>query len=162
MDNLCALIDESLLIFPTVPPTSESSDSNALKAENAAISVASALCLLSYSNTPSYDFMNQERYHWLRESQLLESVWPLKTSEADARTVLIGWSNRLDTVFVAFRGSVTVEDWITNLRFTTIFEEGTGWVVQEGYSQRITTLPMPLLQHLVRNYRTVLCGHSLG
>jgi hypothetical protein len=155
-------IDESLLIFPTAPSASASFDSNALNAENAAISVASALCLLSYSNAPSYEYMNQEQYRWLRESQLLENVWSLKTSEADAKTILIGWSNVLDAVFVAFRGSVTVEDWITNFRFTMVFERNTGWAVQEGYSQRVTTLPIPLLQHLVGNYRTVLCGHSLG
>jgi hypothetical protein len=155
-------IDESLLIFPTAPSASESFDSNALNAESAAISVASALSLLCYSSAPSYEFMNQEQYRWLRESKLLECVWPLKTSEGDSRTILIGWSNRLDAVFVAFRGSVTVEDWITNLRFTTVFEQDTGWAVQEGYSQRVTSLPIPLLQHLVGNYRTVLCGHSLG
>src|SRR5271154_2929076 len=143
----------------------DSDATNITPGERATIHVAAALSMLSYVDDPVDEFArNAPQYQNLRDSALLTDVWAVKPalSSTDERSMLFGWSQSLNTVFIAFRGSVDVKDWLTNVDVQAVLDDSEEWAMHNGFSTRADKLPINLFWTIVKRHRTVLCGYSLG
>jgi predicted lipase len=124
------------------------------------ITVAASVSLLAYNPTPQEALLHDNEFQHLREAQLVDKVWQIDQFDG---SVIAAWSPRLETVFIAFRGSVTAQDWLsTNLRVRVTLDDANGWAVHEGFSAAAAKLPSALIELFIKSHRTVLCGHSLG
>lgn len=121
---------------------------------------AAAASLLSYSEHPARDLAHSPTFAEVYRLQLLSSVWVIDHPDS---TVLVAWSPHLATAFIAFRGSVSVSDWLdTNLRLSPALDSAYNWAAHEGFYARASKLPVQFIESIIRKHRTVLCGHSLG
>ena len=82
--------------------------------------------------------------------------------EHAGQTILAGWAPALRIVFIAFRGSIDVNDWLVDVDVGPAVELAEGWVLHHGFSTRAAKLPSFVLSGIIMKHRTVLCGHSLG
>lgn len=128
--------------------------------EAQSIAIASFLSLLAYSKDPTTELHRSQAQSNSASASAITKVWPLLGSNGN---VLVAWSAILDTCFVAFRGTATVNDWHqTNLRTQSSFDESNNWVIHKGFQTRAASLPIDVISLLIGSHRTVLCGHSLG
>jgi hypothetical protein len=74
---------------------------------------------------------------------------------------LLGWSTRLQTLFIGFRGTQVLADMLTNVNALQTVDEKLGSSFHAGYQERAVAYT-GLIEFLARRYKLVVCGHSLG
>lgn len=98
------------------------------------IATASTLSSLVYSDNPIGDLQQRNLRHFITK------LWPLAGRNGE---MLIAWSAPLDTCFVVFRGTATLNDWTdTNLR--------TAKITMKPTTGEYTKDSMPGLREVVR------------
>lgn len=66
-------------------------------------------------------------------------------------------------LLVAFRGTATLSDWLTDRRAKPLFSDALPGRVHDGFSERAATFPVHFLRRqLERGRRIIVTGHSLG
>ena len=93
-----------------------------------------------------------------------------KVLETDYDKAIIGYNTKYDSIFVAFRGSNNIQDWINNFHISKIYPydkyENVG--VENGFYSIYKTFELPIFSNIVYlsiKYNTsnlILTGHSLG
>lgn len=97
-------------------------------------------------------------------SNILES-----TVESHGERVLLGYNKNLNSMFVSFRGSTNIQNWIDNIQFSKVYPyNDTNIGVEKGFYKAYNNVKPDILEALnkIQNkYSTtniLLTGHSLG
>lgn len=93
-----------------------------------------------------------------------------KVLEIDYDKAILGYNNKYDAIFVAFRGSNNIQDWISNFHVSKIYpyEKYENVGVEKGFYSIYKTFDSPIFSNIVYlslKYDTnniILTGHSLG
>ena len=115
-------------------------------------------CLLIAENT--YCEINK-----INNESFVEKVLEINFDKA-----ILGYNNKYNAIFVAFRGSSNIQDWISNFHFSKIYpyEKYENVGVEKGFYSIYKTFDSPIFKNIVYlsiKYNTqniILTGHSLG
>ncbi|KAF3923107.1 Lipase [Dactylellina cionopaga] len=128
---------------------------------------ASAVSLLCYEKEADVAKKFQgDSYHRVRHDGLVSAVWPLATTSksktaSEDTAPLIAWSERLQVLYLGFRGTQDINDIITDIDIRRSSVPSLAALFHAGFLIRARPYS-ELIKELARKYSVVICGHSLG
>lgn len=131
---------------------------------------ASAVSLLCYESEDDVASVlrNDDRFRLVRAQDIVSGIWPVVNVAATMQpggenraVALLAWSNRLQTLFLGFRGTQSMADVLSNLNVLQAATPNLGSRFHAGFLARASQYTS-LIEQLVKEYRLVVCGHSLG
>ena len=144
------------------------------------LSMLSVLSVLSVHATTKYDeSLAKIAINLSQASYCVSSVWTCATCdtantleavvESHGERALVGYNTNIDSLFVAFRGSTNIQNWLDNIQFRKIYPyNDTSIGVEKGFYkayENIRSEVMDALDAARQKYTTnhlLLTGHSLG
>jgi hypothetical protein len=132
---------------------------------------ASALSLLCYEghDVVTEGFRTDDRFRHLQN--LLSGVWPVANVASSMLALqpavypctppLIAWSERLQTLFLGFPGTWSTKDVLSDVNIGQEAEPNLGSRFHAGFYARALQYTT-LIEQLAKQYKLVVCGHSLG
>ena len=81
---------------------------------------------------------------------------------------IYGYNNLYDSIFVGFRGSSNLENWVTNIHFSIIYPYGNDIGIEKGFYTLFDSfkneayININLLSNKYKTNNIIITGHSLG